>query len=150
MEKELSFEEQAALAALKDFQKKIKYAFKDEMLLLDVCLPEKERQREFGRLEELGDKFYRIAIGKYYYDLYPDWNGKKIANRLHKVETNKYLEKMAQMYGWEEYLALSDKPTRHLADRVEALVGAVFIDGGYEKAAEFVVYHFLPDRDRKY
>ena len=140
-----------------EFQDKILYQFKDENLLIKAlthssCVKERKERcdRNNERLEFLGDAFFDAIISE---ELY---------RRLDKVEEGKLTklralivcEKSLAWHGQqieigkylflgkgEEYTGGRSRDSL-LADAVEAVIGAVFLDGGYMAARDVVLKIF--------
>jgi len=140
-----------------EFQAKIGYKFKDEMLLKKALThssyikEKKERcDRNNERLEFLGDAVFNAVISE---ELY---------RRLDKVEEGR-LTKLRALIVCEKSLAHQGKKIEIgeylyigkgeectggrnrgslLADAIEALVGAIFLDGGYAAAQDVVLKMF--------
>jgi ribonuclease III len=107
--------------------------------------------RSFGaehneRLEFLGDAVLNLAISALLFERHADSDeGDLTRVRAHLVREDS-LHRVALALGLPEVLRLSEGEARGggalrpsiLADAVEALIGAVFIDGGPERAHELV------------
>jgi ribonuclease III len=107
--------------------------------------------RSFGaehneRLEFLGDAVLNAAVSSLLYERFQDSDeGDMTRVRAHLVREDS-LHRAALALGLPEVLRLSDGETRGggaqrpsiLADAVEALIGAVHLDGGYDAALRLV------------
>src|SRR6201995_1547907 len=107
--------------------------------------------RSFGadhneRLEFLGDAVLNLAVSRLLYDRFSGSDeGDLTRVRAHLVREDS-LHRVALALGLSEALKLSEGEARGggaarpsiLADAVEALIGAVSIDGGFEAAQELV------------
>ncbi len=97
------------------------------------------------RLEFLGDAVLELAITRYLYEKYPNPEGELTTWRASLVNS-KMLSEIAARLGLNDYLLLSRGETKDigrarqfiLANTFEALVGATFLDHGFEKAEEFI------------
>jgi len=97
------------------------------------------------RLEFLGDAVLELAVTEYLYRNYPNPEGELTSWRAALVNS-KMLAKIARRLGINKYLFLSkgeekDTPRAKeciLANAFEAIIGAIYLDKGYEKAKEFV------------
>ena len=147
LERELTFNEETALVAVVEcLQRRIGYEFKDKDLLLTVCLPRLNGEREFNfnRLEEVGDKMYIAALTAKYYEIYPKYRGREIAEPMHEMVSNEQMKDDVVENGLDVYFHFfKDFPERRLSDQLEALVGALHMDGGFEVARKFVTDNFL-------
>ncbi|EKD62651.1 MAG: hypothetical protein ACD_52C00102G0008 [uncultured bacterium] len=109
------------------------------------------------RLEFLGDAILEFAVSAFLYDLLPDKeegfltairanlvntvNLASIANKL-KLGTELYLSRGEEAGGGRENTSL-------LADTVEALIGALYLDQGLDAARKFIKDVLLFDIDEK-
>lgn len=98
------------------------------------------------RLEFLGDAVLELVVTDYLYTTYPNSEGELTAWRASLVNTQ-MLAVVAEQLGVETYLYLSrgeakdaNPKARHsiLANSVEAIIGALYLDKNYDTAAEFV------------
>jgi len=104
------------------------------------------------RLEFLGDSVLSTAVSRMLYSRYGDSaEGDLTRVRAHLVREDS-LHRLALELGLPDLLQLSDGEAKGggaqrpsiLADALEALIGAVFIDAGYEAAAAVVQRLFGP------
>ncbi len=98
------------------------------------------------RLEFLGDAVLELVMTEYLFEKYPDEpEGKLTAYRSALVNTNSISE-AATTWGMNDYLLLSRGETKDmgrarqyiLANTFEAVIGAIFLDRGYDMAKEFI------------
>jgi ribonuclease-3 len=103
------------------------------------------------RLEFLGDAVLELVVTDFLYKKYPKKNeGDLTAYRSALVNTNS-LSRVADHIGINEYLILSKGEAKDtgraraiiLADAVEAIIGAVYLDQGYETAEAFIARSIL-------
>lgn len=108
------------------------------------------------RLEFLGDAVLELSVTSFLFREYPESNeGELTAFRAALVNTNTLSEASGRL-GVNEFLLLSKGEAKDigrarqyiLANAFEALVGAIYLDQGYEKAADFVkrnLFHLLAE-----
>ena len=104
------------------------------------------------RLEFLGDAVLEIVVTEYLYRNYPNPEGELTNWRAALVNT-KMLSGKADRLEINNYLLLSrgeakDKGRARqyiLANAFEALVGAIFLDQGYEKVSQFIKKEILKE-----
>jgi ribonuclease-3 len=97
------------------------------------------------RMEFLGDAVLELAVTKYLYENYSNSEGELTIWRAALVNS-KILAKIATGLELNKCLLLSKGETRDtgrarqfiLANTYEALVGAIYLDQGFEKAGEFI------------
>jgi ribonuclease-3 len=125
---------------------RLKYAFKDAALL-DLALTHRSASRSNNeRLEYLGDSFLNFAIARRLFELRPEDTEGDLSRARAALVKEPTLAAIGQQLGLDEQLTLGAGELRSggaqraaiLADAVEALVGAVLLDGGVT-AAEAVV-----------
>jgi ribonuclease-3 len=101
----------------------------------------------YERLEFLGDAVLQLVVTRYLYETYEDLAEGEMAKVRAAVVNQQTLAGFARSLGLGGFMLLGhgeestggrDKDSI-LADVVEALLGAVYLDGGYESAAELVL-----------
>jgi ribonuclease-3 len=131
---------------LESLQRRLGHRFANSALLLRALT-----HRSFGadhneRLEFLGDTVLALAVSELLYERFSGSDeGDLTRVRAHLVREDS-LHKAALALGLPELLRLSEGEARGggaqrpsiLADALEALIGAVFQDGGYAKARSLV------------
>lgn len=140
-----------------DFEKKIQYTFKNKNLL-NKALTHSSFCREHGtepkdnneRLEFLGDAFFDAIVSvELYRRLENDDEGRLTKTRA-LIVCEKSLAAVAAKLNIGDYLNMG-KGEEHsggrkresiMADAVEAVVGAIYLDGGYDEAYRFVSREF--------
>lgn len=108
------------------------------------------------RLEFLGDAVLEIIVTEYLFDKYPDEPEGELTNWRASLVNAKMLSSIADELGLEENLFLSKGEARDngskarqfiLADAIEALIGAIYIDQGMRIARKFVIRFVLSKLD---
>lgn len=137
---------------LKNLEKKIKIEFKNKELLLQALThrsylneqPEKNLVHN-ERLEFLGDAIIEFIITDYLYKNYSETEGVLTSWRASLVNTN-MLFKIAREISLDKYIYLSrgestsvKTKTTILANTLEALIGAIYLDQGLNKVKEFLL-----------
>jgi ribonuclease-3 len=128
----------------------------DQALTHKSWLNENPNKRESNeRLEFLGDTILQFEVTKYLYNEFPDKSeGYLTALRANIVNTVN-LAKFAKEINLRDFIYLSkgESDTRDrislLADTVEAIIGAVYLDQGIEVASKFIHKNLLNDIDVK-
>ncbi len=106
------------------------------------------------RLEFLGDAVLELVVTEYLYANYQEPEGILTNWRSALVRTES-ISAAASRLGFEEYLRLSrgekrgSERARHqiLANSFEAVTGAMYIDGGYDLAKDFISANILSTLD---
>lgn len=143
--------------SLTAFQNRIGYEFRD-IALLEKSLTHSSYYRgkgqgvgkDYERLEFLGDAFLDAVIGESLYHRLPEGEEGKLSKLRALVVCEIALSRVAQELGIGEVLLLGHgedqsggrKRDSILADATEALIGAVYLDGGFEQAKELILRIF--------
>ncbi len=108
------------------------------------------------RLEFLGDAVLELVTTDYLFKTFPDRNeGDLTAFRASLVNTQS-ISDVATNLGFNDYLRLSKGESKDegrarsyiLANVFESVIGAVYLDQGYEKAEKFITEFLFPTLDR--
>lgn len=104
------------------------------------------------RLEFLGDAVLELVITNYLYKHYANPEGELTTWRAALVNS-KMLAETATRLGLNDFLLLSKGETKDtgrarqfiLANTFEALIGAIYLDQGFDKAAEFIKQNLVKE-----
>jgi ribonuclease-3 len=98
------------------------------------------------RLEYLGDAVLGTIVAEYLYNKYPTEDEGFLTKMRSKIVKRKSLNEIGSNMGLDEILSTYNN-TRiaksMLGNAVEALVGAVYVERGYEKTTKFIVRQML-------
>ena len=109
-------------------------------------------QHHNERLEFLGDAVLELIVTDHLYAQFPEKQEGEL-NHMRSVLVNaEALSAIARLLGINDCILLSCGETndtgrardRILADALEALIGAIYLDGGYDAARDFVVRVAVP------
>ena len=135
---------------IEQVEKIINYNFSDKNLL-ELALTHRSFQgKNNERLEFLGDSILNFVIAESLFkkfDLLPEGDLSRLRSQLVKSET---LSEIGILLKLGDYLILGEGELKSagwrrpsiLADSVEAIIGAVFIDGGISDASDLIVDWF--------
>lgn len=141
------------LAAL---QTRLGYNFRDENLLR-LALTHPSVAHELGtpvqhnqRLEFLGDAVLQLVLTRELYEKFPDFDEGPLTKARAKLVNRRALGVHGRLLGLGAYLVLSRGEEAHggrdrssaLADACESVIGAIFLDGGYEAARSYILSEF--------
>ncbi len=106
------------------------------------------------RLEFLGDAVLELVVTEYLYGNYPNPEGELTSWRAALVN-GENLAKIAKKLGVEEFLMMSKGEAKDkgrarqylLANSMEAIIGAIYLDQGYGKAKEFISKNIIVSLD---
>ena len=106
----------------------------------------------YERLEFLGDAVLQLVVTRHLYDTFTDLAEGELAKVRAAVVNQKALAAVARHLDIGRYMLLGQGEERSggrdkdsiLADVVEALLGAIYLDGGYEPASALVLKMLVP------
>ena len=133
--------------SLKELENLLKYNFKN-IRLLESALTHKSfnTNKNNEKLEFLGDRVLGLIIAKILLDKYPDEKegiiDKKFANLVNKrtcVNIAKKLNLKKFLYLGASHKNLERSADKIVADCLEAIVGAVYLDGGLKQSEKFIL-----------
>ncbi len=103
------------------------------------------------RLEFLGDAALGLAVTNLLYRLFPELNEGQLSSVKGSVVSRKTCARVAKRLDLARYLfvgkGIESITDVILANATEAVVGAIFLDGGYEEARLFVEENFREEID---
>lgn len=142
-----------------DLTERLGYQFKQKTLLQDALTHPslgggKPRRKNAGtayeRLEFLGDRVLGLTVAAWLYDLYPEASEGELSKRHAGLVNRVTLKKIAMVLELPRFLrvakgeqAATQRSQSVLSDAIEALIGALYIDGGITVAADFIKRHWL-------
>lgn len=141
---------------LKTLQRKLKVIFKDERLL-DVAVTHSSyanQKKNIGyneRLEFLGDSVLQLIITEYLFKNYKNKSEGELSRKRSLIVCENSLFEVAQKWELGQYINMSkgeeltggrDRMSI-LADCVEAVIAAIYLDKGIEVIKEFVIRNFF-------
>jgi len=143
---------------VEDCQETIGYRFRRPELLraaLTHTSGANTRAASNERLEFLGDSVLGLVTCEQLFARFPDYQEGDLTKVKSVVVSRKTCAKFSQEIGLGDFLFLGkgvstygDIPSNMLADVFESLVAAIFLDGGWEAAKEFVLRYIGPELDR--
>lgn len=142
-----------------DFEKKIKVTFKDKNLLKQAFTHRSFINENPGanlshneRLEFLGDAVLELIVTDFLYKKYPQYAEGELTALRSALVNAIIISEIAADIGMNDYLLLSKGEAKDngkarqyiLANTYEALVGAMYLDQGYEVTNKFITKTLLP------
>ncbi len=125
-------------------EEKIKYSFKNKSLLKTAftqsAYANSKNIQSNERLEFLGDSVLNLITTDYLYKHFKDGEGDLSKLRAFVV-SSKNLYKVIEKLSLEEFIKYESSvvmPISIKADLFEAILGAIYLDGGMQPATEFV------------
>ena len=142
------------MVLLEEMQNRLNYQYKNTFLLEEALTHSSyanehrnKNVKDNERLEFLGDAILDLVISEYLFKKYPQMPEGDLSKTRASIVCEGSLAKMSKMIGLGEYIFLGkgeeltggrQRPSV-LADGFEALVGSLFLDGGFERAKAFLV-----------
>lgn len=134
----------------------IGYRFSDSSLLAQALTHRSAGKAHNERLEFLGDSVLNFVIADTVYRRFPNVDEGDLSRIRAKLVRKETLADVAREQGMGDRLALGSGEMRSgghrrasiLADAVEAVIGAVYLDGGFDAAAQLVRRWFTAHVDR--
>jgi ribonuclease-3 len=140
--------------SVEDLERKLAYVFEDKTLAERALTHVSASSGpSYQRLEFLGDRVLGLAVAELLYAAFPKSQEGELSRRLSDLVRGETCADLAAAWHLGPHLKLSKGEIQHggrknrsiLADVFEAVLGAVFIDGGYE-AAKAVVQRAYGER----
>lgn len=138
---------------MESLESRIGYSFKDKGLLRDALThssyfnENRSASHESNeRLEFLGDAVLGLIVGEYLFRRFPQLPEGRLTRLRAELVCEKSLDGVARLIGLGEHLLLGrgeassggrTRPSIN-ADAVEALIAALYLDGGFDEPVKFI------------
>ena len=140
---------------LKRLERKIGHTFVDEDLLKRAITHRSAGSRHNERLEFLGDSILSLVIAEALFHRFPDVSEGDMSRMRATLVREKTLAELAREFDLGEYLILGPGELKSggfrresiLADTVEALIGAIFLDVGIEQSRTLLLQWYASRLD---
>lgn len=138
---------------ISDLEKKLSISFRNRDLLENAFIHRsflnENKAAGFSsneRLEFLGDAVLELAVTNFLYDKFPEKNEGELTALRSALVKGKTLSDIAKRLNFDDYLLLSEGERRGseaarsliLANSMEAVIGAIYIDLGFDEAEKFI------------
>ena len=127
-------------------EKILRIKFKDKNILIKSLTHKSYSNNNNEKLEFLGDRVVGLILSRKLYDLYPNESEGTLDKRFSKLVNKKTFYEISQKIKLKNFLFLvkSSKDGQPInknivSDACEALIGAVFLDHGYDSAKELIL-----------
>lgn len=158
---------------MKGLEEKLGYEFKDKSLLMTALTHSsyanenrKRNIKDNERLEFLGDSILGVTVASYLYKNRPDLPEGRMTRLRAELVCEQSLARVAEKLELGKYMRLGKgeeqgggrKRPSITADAMEAVIAALYLDGGYNRAGSFISRYILEpfeegqelsDRDNK-
>ncbi len=133
--------------ALTVLVRQLDYAFKDEALLVEALTHRSAASVNNERLEFLGDGILNFIIAARLFEQYPDMQEGDLSRLRASLVNKDSLADIARVLDLGQYIKLGSGELKSggrrrdsiLADAVEAVLGAVYIDSGFDTCRELIL-----------
>ena len=125
----------------------LNYNFKDPGLLIEALTHRSAGAKNYERLEFLGDSIVNFVIADKLFSMYPQYPEGDLSRLRASLVNKDGLAMIARDLNLGEYLILGSGELKSggfrrdsiLSDTVEAILGAVYVDGGFELSRSLVL-----------
>ena len=146
-------------------EEKLDYNFKSQSLLINALTHSSYANENRGRscesnerLEFLGDSVLGLVVADALYNRFPELPEGRMTRMRAQLVCEESLHRVASELGLGEYMRLGRgeehtggrNRTSILADAVEALIAAMYLDGGMDIAKAFIEKHILSSLQGSY
>ncbi len=153
------------MSKLKEFETRIGYEFQNEQLLKQALTHssyanEKHLKKlsDNERLEFLGDAVLEVISSEFLFANYPQLTEGELTKLRASIVCEPTLALCTETIALGDYLYLGRgedqtggrKRKSILSDALEALIGAIYLDGGFANAKEFVLKYIMTDIENKH
>jgi ribonuclease III len=150
--------ETAKVAIMNPLEERILYKFRNGLLLAEalthpsISLERKNYPFDNQRLEFLGDSVIQLTVTEHLYRMFPDFGEGQLTKLRTRIVSRSALRDRAlaidlgacMMMGRGEEASGGRQRASTLADAFESLVGAIYLDGGFEAARTFILRQMDP------
>jgi len=124
----------------------IPYRFSDPFLLNEALTHRSHSSSNYERLEFLGDSILNFVIADRLFELRPDDNEGSLSRLRSRVVRGETLARVARRLKLGDHLRMGEGELKSggylrdsiLADALEAILGAIYLDAGFDTAARVI------------
>lgn len=134
---------------MQNLEKILGYSFKNKALLKQATTHSSYSSKlsdNYERLEFLGDRVLGVAIASLLYRMFPDEPEGSLSQRHTGLVCKETVSEVALSIGLDRFIIVANEEIREnenvLCDVCEAVIGAIFVDGGCDVAVNFVNSHW--------
>ena len=131
-------------------EQRFHYRFKDDVLLQTALTHRSHSAHNNERLEFLGDAVLDLVISELLYQIYPEQTEGSLSRMRSNLVKGDTLAALAKELNLGDYLVLGKGENTSggrerlslLSNALEAVIGAIFLDGGYLEAKNAIIKIF--------
>ncbi len=136
---------------IEELQQKLEYKFKDSTLLQMALTHSSTGEVDnYERLEFLGDRVLGLVIASLLFRRFPDEKEGDMAKRLASLVQGQTIADISHGISLGEFILFSEAEAASggaqndhiLADVFEAVIGAIYLDGGFEECKKLIEKHW--------
>ena len=134
----------------------LQHSFKDENLLkiaLTHSSVNSHVAKNYERLEFLGDRVLGVSVASLLYKIFPSEPEGNLSQRFTALVCKETVAEVARILNLGKFMIVADEDIREnesvLCDVCEAVIGAIYIDGGVDAAINFVNLHWKDLIDKR-
>lgn len=135
------------------FEKKIGYNFNNINLLIQSLTHKSfDPIKNNEKLEFLGDRVLGLIISKNLLKTFPNDNEGDLDKKLASLVNRKQCVKIANKLNLSEFILIRNSKNKKqeienkiLSDSIESIIGAIYLDQGFEKVEKFILDHWTED-----
>ena len=130
-----------------EFEGLLNYKFKDKKILIKAFTHKSfDKNINNEKLEFLGDRVLGLILSKKIYQLYPNEKEGDLDKRFASLVNKKTCFRVSQRLNLEKFIILGSTYTKKskieeklISDMCESIIGAIYLDGGYNIAEKLVL-----------
>lgn len=140
---------------LETLSKRLNHSFHDPSLLETALTHRSAKRNHYERMEFLGDAVLNMVISDTLYQQFPEAAEGQLSRLRASLVKGENLSKHAKQMELGEYLRLGSGELKSggfrrksiLADVFESIIGAIYLDAGFEAARTFILQVFKQQLD---
>jgi len=155
--------DKSRLSRLKKFERLIKHVFRNKQLLSQALIHRSYAYEHTDgkisdneRLEFLGDAVLGLAISDCIFARFPDFLEGEMTRIRSVLVSRSTLEGLARRLDLGGLISLGKgeaasggaEQTKNLSGAFEAIIGAIYVDGGFKKASKFIESQFKAELEK--
>ncbi len=151
-----------AASIMNPLEEQLGYKFRNALLLAEalthpsISLERKDYPFDNQRLEFLGDAVLQLVVTEHLYQLYPDFSEGQLTKLRTRIVSRTALKSLAHtldlgrhlMMGRGEEASGGRERASTLADAFESVAGAIYLDGGFDAARNFILRETREDFEK--
>ena len=136
-----------------NLEKKIKINFRNKNLLIKSLTHKSYNKNDNNeKIEFLGDRVLGLIISKNLLKTFPNDNEGDLDKKLASLVNRKQCVKIANKLNLSEFILIRNSKNKKqeienkiLSDSIESIIGAIYLDQGFEKVEKFILDHWTED-----